>query len=274
MITERQDYVELESVEEAYARLDEWNIWQIKYDGIWARVVIDDGQVTIFSRTGQQKDQFMLPQRELFYAGRTELIAEYMFGSQWAQKEGRKGKIYVFDCTMLDGANFSELPYKERYRQVMAIVEMLKGPFELVKSLGKPHLGGFWLTSKEEYEGVILRKWDDPYKCRLLKLKYEVEDDFIITGFKPGNGKYEGMVGAFVVSQYDENNQLVEVMSVSGMDDYVRGIATSNPDAYLNKVCLVTGKSRFESGALRHPAYQCLRSDKSPTECRLKRTSQ
>ncbi len=269
MITERQEYVELDSVEDAYARLDDWNVWQVKYDGIWARVLIRDGMVTIYSRTGQEKARFPLAQPE-FFSVEVELIGEYMYGSQWAQAEGRKGKIFVFDCTSINGLDMTKLPYKERYRNAQQACAHLGGNFELVKALGKQHLGGFWLTSQKDYEGVILRKWDDPYDAKLLKLKYEVEDDFIVTGFNEGKGKYAGTLGSLVVSQYDTDEQLQVVMTVAGMNDDMRDLIWFNKEEYLSKVCLVRGKARFDSGALRHPNFICMRPDKRPDECRLK----
>lgn len=273
MITDRQEYVELETVEDAYARLGDWNIFQVKYDGIWARVVIENGTGEVYSRTGQLKTTFVFGQRDLLPVGRTVLIGEYMYGSQWAQHQERKGKFYVFDCVEMDAAIVSDLPYKQRYAMAESVARDLRGPFEMVKCLGKQHLGGFWLSHSSVYEGVVLRKWEDPYAAKLLKLKFEVEDDFIIMGYVPGQGKYDGSLGALIVGQYDATDTLVEVMRVGGgFDDEFRQLLWNERPHFLGKVCLVRGKSRFESGALRHPNFSHIRADKPPFECRIKTT--
>jgi len=53
------------------------------------------------------------------------------------------------------------------------------------------------------------------------KVKPQKTIDCIVTGFKDGNGKYLGGVGALKVSAYI-NGRLVEIANVSGMSDDVR----------------------------------------------------
>lgn len=249
---------------------------QLKYDGIWARIVVENNEVKVYSKTHNLKHSFPVD-KSLSFATRQPivLVGEFMFGSQWAQRVDRAGKLFCFDCLVSSGEDISGLPYKDRYRQMVSHVIELGDPFNLLPCYALTKWGGLWmeLTSKESFEGLIFRKWSQPYNSTLWKLKREVEDDFVILRLNPGEGKHAGRMGSVTVGQYD-NGILVEVGEVGGgFSDATRTNWWHNPEMVLAKVMLARGKGRFESGALRHPNFIRIRDDKSPTQCILKRTS-
>ena len=86
---------------------------------------------------------------------------------------------------------------------------------------------------KDKGEGIMLKSPDSPYEGKrsnhLLKYKPAFDAEAIIIDHRKGEGKYSGLLGAFVCkplinhdtySSIDENDD--HVFSISGMDDEVR----------------------------------------------------
>lgn len=277
---ECQKYEELAGPDEVFDQIDvsnsgqvasDWLI-QLKYDGIWARVEIENGHYHVYSKTGQLKKAARLPQGQLFVHP-TILIGEFMFGSQWSTHPDRAGRLYIFDCLVNSGTDISQLPYKDRYRAAVSQVVQLGQPFNILPCYSISKLGEFWTTLEGKTEGFIIRRWSDLWSDTLFKLKFEVEDDFVIIGFTEGKGKHEGRLGALKVAQFD-GTDLVYVMDVGGgFDDSTRHFFWTHQEELLNRVVLVNGKGRFAEGALRHPSFVRLRDDKTWEQCTLKRQS-
>lgn len=275
---ECQDYKELTSIEEAFALVKnplDW-CWQLKADGIWGKVLITaDFKCTVTSKTGQVKETFETDRvLEGLSRGPIVLVAEYMYGTQWSKKKDREGMIYVFDCLVVDGEDISGWPYLDRVKKAAGIVAELGWRFEMVKSCSIDVLGQAWLQIERtrEYEGIVLRKRRDPYQAIIYKLKTEIEDDYVISGFYEGEpgGKHEGRLGGVEVSQFDADGILRKVMNVGGgFSDKLRSDIWQDKAEYYLRVIKCKGKARFDSGALRHPNFVCFRDDKPASDCRL-----
>jgi DNA polymerase/3'-5' exonuclease PolX len=82
-------------------------------------------------------------------------------------------------------------------------------------------------------EGIMIKNPDSKYKIGrasdMLKYKPSFDREGIIIGYSPGNGKYEGLLGAFICKplinhdtymSIDENEE--HIFTISGMDDKVR----------------------------------------------------
>jgi len=97
--------------------------------------------------------------------------------------------------------------------------------------------------------------------------------DLIITGFKEGDGKYLGLIGALkcsaVVSVVQDELRTVEVCNCSGMSDDVRDDITLLGEKLLGTVVEVAYQYVGSNGRLRHPRFKGLRDDKRPIECTL-----
>lgn len=271
-----QEYREVNGIEELCSEIkDAEQLLQLKYDGIWAKIdFCDDGRYRIYSKTGQLKDQQVISQGQIVPRIVT-LVGEYMYGSQWSDHPDRKGKIYIFDCVRYEEDDCTFLPYNRRYLNAQAFINWLQDPrFVMVPCYSHSKVGDLWheVEQKESYEGLILRNWKSTYYTELVKLKRSVEDDFVVMGMEQGQGKHQGRMGALVLGQY-AGDELVEVMRLGGgFSDFERErILTTWPDLK-EKVVLVEGKSRFSSGALRHPNFVRIREDKRPQECILKKT--
>ena len=80
----------------------------------------------------------------------------------------------------------------------------------------------------------MLRKPGSKYEPRrtksLLKIKPRYASECVITGYKPGKGKYEGLLGSFNCEWIPEGKKQKVKFSIAGMDDAVRAsYKTSHP---------------------------------------------
>ena len=105
-----------------------------------------------------------------------------------------------------------------------------------------------------------------------MKKTYDVS--CIITGFKPGTGKYANGVGSIELSVYHDDI-LIEVGFASGFDDSIRFDMKKNPDNYIGKVVDIFAQEIQASkrsasnpvGRLRHPTFYRFREDIEAKEC-------
>lgn len=120
-----------------------------------------------------------------------------------------------------------------------------------------------WLNKAIEvhYEGWIAKTYN--YEG-WWKIKVEDSMDVIVTGVNPGQGKYEGQVGALVVAVY-RNGRKTDIATVSGMTDDERLAFTRKPP--LGQVIEIKFQERTAGGRLRHPRFIRLRPDKPAKEC-------
>jgi ATP-dependent DNA ligase len=258
---DRQKYVDISS-EDSVAQ---WDIIQPKYDGIWARLQKEQGHAQVYSRTSQVKTTLDLPK----LAPNTVLLGEYMYGSQWALQEERVGKLFIFDCISFYGKDVRSEAYKERLRMSRQIVEETGFPLVSIKSYPINYYPRVWSVIEEqrEFEGVVFRKWDDPYNSTVGRRKLDITDDYVVIDVIEGKGKHVGRMGALVVGQYIEG-ELKALFSVGGgFDDWTRQLFWERRSKLIGQVVEVVGKARFASGALRHPNFVRLRPDKLATEC-------
>jgi ATP-dependent DNA ligase len=122
---------------------------------------------------------------------------------------GRQGKAdyNVFDVLWLEGRDLTALPLEERQALLRQIP--LRLPLGRVQALDDPEP---WEHARREgWEGVIAKRRDAPYEHRRsphwLKMKCEIEQDFVVGGFTDPQGGRVGL-GALLVG-YFEGDDLV-----------------------------------------------------------------
>jgi hypothetical protein len=108
-----------------------------------------------------------------------------------------------------------------------------------------------WVLKQSNYSG-----W--------WKVKPTRDIDVVVTGFKDGEGKYLGAVGALRVSIWTDG-EFREIASVSGMDDDVRWDIDEKKD--LGRVCEVRYQDVGNGGRLIHPRFVRWRDDKPADQC-------
>lgn len=125
-------------------------------------------------------------------------------------------------------------------------------------------------------EGIMLKNPDAEYQLgkrparHWYKIKAFKTADVFITGFDPGQGKYEGQVGALHLSAYNaQNSEIVLVGKCSGFTDDLRIKMTQDFDAYRFKTIEVKyfGRVGLDQGGLRHPQFVRFRPDKDSIYC-------
>jgi ATP-dependent DNA ligase len=267
----REAYQEFDSLEEVMRA--SYDFFQIKYDGIYSENRCFNGQRQVLSRTGNLKAELTIPNAN---APQAILLGEHMMCSQWSQDPSRKGRTYMWDILEAGLSDFAHsCTYAQRYRHLVQYVASTQAPdISVVSCYPIAKLPEYWasIVKNQSVEGVVLRNWKSLYGDRSLgKLKRVVTDDFFITGFLEGDGKYSNTLGSLEVSQFNEQGVSQKVMNVSGgLSDEQRNTIWFNQPLYYLHVVECTGKGRMDSGALRHSSVVQFRADKLPAQCRLK----
>lgn len=127
-------------------------------------------------------------------------------------------------------------------------------------------------------EGVMLKNPEATYKPgkrpakNWYKVKgFETMDVFILSDYLPGQGKYEGQVGAIHFGVFNSVGEVVRLGKCSGFDDATRRAMTDDWWEYIGKVIEIRyfGQVGFDTDGLRHPQFIRFREDKAPEECRM-----
>lgn len=266
MIFQCQSYTDLTSLPNE----SDYDFFQVKYDGIWSRVVISGGFATVYSKTANVKETFATNFPDCI------VVAEFMFGSEWSQAAGRKGKLFVFDLERFGENSLMELPYHERYctlkNRLFSKGAVLDERFELVLNHRMQRAGDVWhriLDGDLDYEGLVFRHAADLPTSSLGRLKPRITDDVVILDAYEGEGKHLGRLGGFSVGKFKQGSgQLTKLYDVGGgFSDDQRIKFWNEWPLMRGRVIECIGRKRFKSGALRHPNFFRIRDDKLPSQC-------
>jgi DNA ligase-1 len=188
-----------------------------------------------------------------------------------------KIKYQVFDVINGD-------PYEQRKLQLESIVAerdaawtFISVPFYIKKPICPLVLTQQYLLKSVEQldqmydslvavdaEGVMVRAPGIPYIPRrtklMLKIKLKEDSDCILIGFKPGEGKYQGMLGSFEC----QDNVSKKTFYLGGMNDKVRQNYNNpgSPDYHpVGTLITYTFNGKTADGIPRHPRYKGIRND-------------
>ena len=111
------------------------------------------------------------------------------------------------------------------------------------------------------FEGAMIKNPKLPYNFgrsdAVIKFKAMEDDDFKVVGFKEGDGRHKGKLGALIV---DTNGGTAEVGT--GFSDELREEIWENRDKYLGMTVTVKYQERTEKESLRFPVFMHWRLDK------------
>jgi bifunctional non-homologous end joining protein LigD len=201
----------------------------------------------------------------------------------------------IFDLLHLDGRCIRDLPYTDRR--------------ELLESLGlegprwhtpRHHLGGgadlFEAAKRQGLEGIVAKRAGSPYRPgkrsgEWIKKRVWRQQEFVIGGWIPGEGRRARRVGSLLVGFYDKRQRLVFAGGVgSGLKENDIDLLTRElgkrerasspfdhgaprgPKAKRSVwcepelVCEVSWTEFTQEGTLRQPAFKGMRDDKDPRE--------
>ena len=247
---------------------EEYDIVQLKMDGIWGCMVVGEGQWTLYSRTGKVKAEGEIENPNIDCV----LLGEYMHGSHWGHKMGVDGEYFVFDCIEIHGQDLKDNPLADRLDIARDQVSMLKTQLDFINDLETYEATEdniLWdnYVKAQSYEGLVYKNSSSKYfdKNAWARVKGVVEVEYICRDFRPADEgtKYEGQVGAVIGTLADKE----VLVTCGGLSDADRLEYTENGDDYIGKVFTAKGNSWYPSGSIRHPKFKEWRDDKQPIDC-------
>ena len=247
---------------------EEYDIVQLKMDGIWGCMVVGEGQWTLYSRTGKVKAEGEIENPNIDCV----LLGEYMHGSHWGHKMGVDGEYFVFDCIEIHGQDLKDNPLADRLDIARDQVSMLKTQLDFINDLETYEAKEdniLWdnYVKAQSYEGLVYKNSSSKYfdKNAWARVKGVVEVEYICRDFRPADEgtKYEGQVGAVIGTLADKE----VLVTCGGLSDADRLEYTENGDDYIGKVFTAKGNSWYPSGSIRHPKFKEWRDDKKPIDC-------
>ena len=273
---------------------------QEKLDGMRAIVHVTAGGLRIFSRSAGVNDPTRplektssLPHLANLKFPRlkgtildAEILADGLNSSELAgsvhKKNGSNGlvKIYVFDVLSFCGTTLTRVTLSRRLLWLLSIRNHVESEhLKILRWETEPHTKKalFEEVKQRGGEGVMFKRLDGVYvqggrpSDNWYKAKKSSTFDCIIMGFTRGKGKFNAQIGAVIFGQYVTMNgtwSLERLGQASGMSDDVRQRMSEHPEEFIGKAVVIKGQERLKSGAIRHPQFQSLKSDKNPKECR------
>ena len=247
---------------------EEYDIVQLKMDGIWGCMVVGEGQWTLYSRTGKVKAEGEIENPNIDCV----LLGEYMHGSHWGHKMGVDGEYFVFDCIEIHGQDLKDNPLADRLDIARDQVSMLKTQLDFINDLETYEAKEdniLWdnYVKAQSYEGLVYKNSSSKYfdKNAWARVKGVVEVEYICRDFRPADEgtKYEGQVGAVIGTLADKE----VLVTCGGLSDAERLEYTENGDDYIGKVFTAKGNAWYPSGSIRHPKFKEWRDDKQPIDC-------
>ena len=293
----------------------EW-LFEPKLDGIRALAFIEDGAVTLRSRRGLDvtaqypalvKAIAAQPVTSAIFDGEIVALDERGAPSferlQQRMNLGGEGDIaradaalpvlfFPFDLLYLDGFDLRRTPLAERI-EVLARV-LRPGPLlQPVQSFEADGVAAYEAAVALGFEGVVAKRRDGAYldgrrSRQWLKVKARRSGDFVVGGWREGEGARAGSFGALLLGAYDEDGALRYVGRVgSGFSDRALEELRPRLDALAAEadpfadappepgrltfvrpdlVAEVEFANWTGDGRLRAPVFLRLRDDKPPSE--------
>jgi bifunctional non-homologous end joining protein LigD len=210
----------------------------------------------------------------------------------------------IFDLLHLDGRCVRKLPYPER-RELLESLQ-LEGPRWHTP---RQHVGGgrdlLEAARRQGLEGVVAKRLDSPYRPgkrtgEWIKQRIWRQQEFVIGGYIPGEGKRSTRVGSLLVGYYDKRASELEAGEKQQFV-FAGGVGTGFTEELLSELTRELKRRRrktrpFEvgtprgpkaklavwcrpelvgevswsewtkEGTLRQPAFKGMRDDKDPRE--------
>jgi DNA ligase-1 len=239
---------------------------ECKLDGVRVLAVVEDGDVTLYSRNGKVFENF--PQiaqaiednrkafSKIHYGGRFVLDGEIVGENfQKLMKQAHRksdavtdGMVYhVFDVipfqSFVEG-HYNAQQYK-RIEQLERVREFLPadGPLQIMNGLevdldtaeGHDIMQRYAEAAVEGgFEGIMIKSMDAPYLCKRtdywMKWKPTITVDLNIVGFEEGTGRNANRLGA-IICEGDDNDRRIRVNVGSGFSDTLRDEYWANRDS-------------------------------------------
>lgn len=264
-----------------------------KIDGQRCYAVKENGKITFYARSGKVIPGLVDLQRQLYkhkgdvvldgelvYNGQEKLSTNERYSKTMSilSATGNKENISfkMFDVVSIESFK-KGITYNYRYKDRRVILESKIETFGMDKTLMQvlPVLyTGTDVTKVNEYlmditgkggEGVMVNILDSPYEFKrtynLMKVKPDHDCDLVVCGYKEGDGKYTGQLGALIC---EYKNNMVDVGS--GLSDKQRITFWRRRKQLIGKIVKVKYfEETITNGkySLRFPRFIEIRKDKT-----------
>jgi bifunctional non-homologous end joining protein LigD len=168
--------------------------------------------------------------------------------------------LVAFDLLAVEGVDFRMLPWHERREGLELLVP--EGDLSFLKAIPitPPSVETHTKNIETYGEGSVLKDMEAPYMGKRhkawLKWKAEETHDVKVIGYKEGEGKFKGLIGAIIWQAPDGTTG-----ACSGMDDVTREYISRNREALINRIIEVKHYGTLVEG-WRHPQFVRFRDDK------------
>ena len=190
----------------------------------------------------------------------------------------------AYDILYYRGKSIEHLPLLERKAKLAAVVKKENDFFSYSRFIHEHGIKMYEMAKQQNLEGIIAKRVDSKYfqdkrTNDWLKIKYMLDDDFIICGYV-----LKELTRTIVLGQYVKN-KLTYKGKVAGISKAVLKTILSIPKASCpfsqpledddinwikpELVCKVKFMEYNRKGGMRQPAFVALRDDKLPHECKL-----
>lgn len=299
---------DLPADEEAWA-------FEVKWDGIRTLLFCDHGHIELLGRNGTDFTPRYPEVRELARAlGARRLILDgeivafdeagrpsferlqsrmHLASDSAVRRRMRDipATYVAFDLLYLDGRSTMALTYEQR-REVLEALE-LEGPAWRVPAY-HPGDGRSLLAATNELgiEGIVAKRLSSRYEpgrrsSGWIKVKNICEQDVVIGGWAPGEGRRSGRVGALVTGVYEDGRLVYagkvgtgftdrtlailerELAPLRREDSPFHGRAAPKGTIFAEPrlVARVELREWTKSGTMRAPSFKGLRDDIDPQDC-------
>jgi ATP-dependent DNA ligase len=173
-------------------------VFERKFDGIRLLAFKHDGQVRLFSRN-------RLPQTCPPIANAVAALPPEDLILDGEMSWGGPVRYDVFDVVWMSGTDLRSLPLDERRAHLARLP--LRPPLHPIEALDEAEP---WTRAcSEGWEGVIAKRRDSKYEHRRsphwLKMKCELEQDFVVGGFTDPQGSRVGL-GALLIGFFESGD--------------------------------------------------------------------
>lgn len=241
-------------------------------------VVVLDGEIVALDENG--RSDFGLLQR------RMKLTRPHDISRTAAQVPVR---LLLFDVLHLDGVSLLRKGYDTR-RKVLTALNPAGASFSVPAALDGPAESALALTKDRHWEGIIAKKADSVYLPgkrvqTWIKIKHVSEQEVVIVGWRTGNGRRAGGIGALLMALPQDgglrfvgrvgtgfsDSALDEMLAIlRPLEQRTSPVTTPMPRAEIigvhwvapELVGEVTYSEWTPEGSLRHPVWRGLRPDK------------
>jgi bifunctional non-homologous end joining protein LigD len=193
----------------------------------------------------------------------------------------------AFDLIWHDGADLTQLPYTERRERLAALG--LDGPYWQTPAWRRGEGTALLEAARAQaLEGVMAKRLDSPYApgtrtLDWLKIKVKLNQELVIGGWLPGEGRRMNTLGALLIGYYEDGafryagrvgtgfkdrdlDMLIKELKKRARDDSPFTPPPEPPRQALFVEPELVAEVEFtewtRDGILRHPAYKGLRDDK------------